>query len=94
MRTTVTLDDDVLRDLRKLMRAEEKSFKQALNDALRRAFSTARSPGPRRRKFRVRPHDSPFQCGIDPGKLNQLLDQLDAEAFASRENGSGDHGHP
>jgi hypothetical protein len=82
MRTTVTLDEDVVRIIRRIMREEEKSFKQALNDALRRAARPAR--GGRKRRFRVRPHDSPFVGGIDVGRLNQLADQLDADAAFAR----------
>lgn len=81
MRTTVTLDDDVVRIIRSIMRVEDKSFKQALNDALRRSAQ----PAPRRRRrFRVRPHRSAFAAGVDPGRLNQLVDQLETEGRASK----------
>ncbi|UMB70952.1 antitoxin [Mycobacterium paraterrae] len=36
MRTTVTLDDDTLVVVKRLMREHNVSFKQALNDAIRR----------------------------------------------------------
>lgn len=39
MRTTVTLDDDVARQLEREMRRTGKSFKRALNDALRAGFA-------------------------------------------------------
>lgn len=78
----MTLDDDVVRIIRRIMRAEDKSFKQALNDALRRAARPARHA--KRRVFRVRPHDSPFAAGIDPGKLNQLVDELETAAALAR----------
>jgi len=84
MRTTVTLDDDVLRLLRQIMRDEDKTFKQALNDALRNGLSEA-TPGRRkRRRFRVRPHESPFRPGLDPTRLNQLVDQLEIEGRRAR----------
>jgi len=92
MRTTVTLDDDVLRALRKVMRSEDKSFRQALNDALRRGLSDARPK--KRRRFRVIPHSSPFCAGIDLGRLNQLVDELEAEAFVAQATSSPNHGHP
>lgn len=75
MRTTVTLDDDVVRIIRSIMRAEDKSFKQAINDALRRSAQPA--PPRRRRRFRVRPHCSAFAAGVDPARLNQLVDQIE-----------------
>ncbi len=79
VRTTVTLDDDVVRGLRALARRREQSFKQVLNDSLRLSFSLLRAPRRRVAPFRVRPHRSAFRPGIDVEKLNQLADQLEAE---------------
>jgi hypothetical protein len=79
MRTTVTLDDDVANELKKRAKRSEKSFKQELNDSLRLAFSLSRSSTVRQKRFRVRPHRSAFRTGVDIMKLNQLVDQLDAE---------------
>ncbi len=39
MRTTVTLDDDVTAQLEREMRRSKKSFKRAINDALRAGFA-------------------------------------------------------
>lgn len=80
MRTTVTIDDDVARELRARARRTEKSFKEILNDCLRLAFSMSRSPMRKMKPFHVRPHRSAFRAGIDTEKLNQLVDQLDAES--------------
>ncbi|HTY29966.1 antitoxin [Mycobacterium sp.] len=44
MRTTVTLDDDTLVVIRRLMRERQISFKQALNDAIRQGAQ--RRPAP------------------------------------------------
>lgn len=49
MRTTVTLDPDVERLLRKAMRERDISFKQAVNDAIRAGLNPARRP--KRRRF-------------------------------------------
>jgi hypothetical protein len=76
MRTTVTLDEDVVQELRRVMRSEEKPFKEALNDALRRGLRLG-DPESRNRRFCVRPHDSPFRAGFDADKLNQLADELE-----------------
>ncbi|MEW6369191.1 MAG: antitoxin [Acidobacteriota bacterium] len=84
MRTTVTLDDDVARELRARARRTDRSFKQVLNDTLRLAFSASRSGGRGLKRFRVRPHRSAFRQGIDVEKLNQLGDQLDVEARLGR----------
>ncbi|MGE5693682.1 MAG: antitoxin [Candidatus Sericytochromatia bacterium] len=51
MRTTVTLDDDVVQLVRRRMAQEQVSFKKALNDAIREG-ATGR-PAPRRFSTRV-----------------------------------------
>ena len=83
MRTTLTLDDDVADALREQVKLLNKPFKQVVNDVLRRGLS----PGTKeavRPPFKVTPVSSGFQPGIDPLKLNQLLDQLEVEDFAKR----------
>ena len=47
MRTTVTLDPDIERIVRGLMRERGVSFKQALNDAIRAGLAPKRSGGRR-----------------------------------------------
>ncbi len=79
VRTTVTIDDDVAKELKKRARSTEKSFKEVLNDSLRLAFSLSRAPGKQRKRFHVKAHRSAFRAGVDVEKLNQLVDQLDAE---------------
>ena len=81
MRTTLTLDDDVADALRERALLLNIPFKQMVNDALRRGMSPGarEAPSP---EYRVVPNHSAFAPGIDPLKLNQINDQLDAEAFA------------
>ncbi|HEY7160296.1 MAG TPA: hypothetical protein VH815_03515 [Acidobacteriota bacterium] len=79
MRTTVTLDEDVARELKSRAKKADKSFKEVLNDCLRLAFSLSRSSIRKMRPFHVQPHSSPFRPGIDIDKLNQLSDQLEVE---------------
>lgn len=82
MRTTVTLDAELVQKLKALALRTGTSFKQTLNDVIRRGLSAQEPRGARRPRFVVKPHAGGFRPGIDPGKLNQLLDQLDAEEFA------------
>jgi hypothetical protein len=77
MRTTVTLDPDVAARLRKLALRRQSSFKVALNDALRRGL-TAQERAVEPEPFAVAPHPSGFRPGVDPGRLNQLLDEIEA----------------
>lgn len=81
MRTTVTLDPDVEQLLRDAMHKRRQSFKDALNDAVRNGLasqSTAREGA-----FKVRARPMGLQSGIDAARLNQLADDLEADAFLS-----------
>lgn len=83
MRTTLTLDDDVAAKLEELAKREKMSFKEAVNTVLRHGFV---APELRRagRRFRVEVFTSPFRTGVDPLRLNQLSDELEAEEAAAR----------
>ena len=78
MRTTLTLDDDVADFLKEHSRLHNKPFKQVVNEVLRRGMAPGvkKSPSPR---FRIVPNRSTLFPGVDPGKLNQLNDQLEVE---------------
>ncbi len=85
MRTTITLEPDVGAQLEAFADRRRLTFEDAVNALLRRGLS-AQVPGARRkRRFAVTPNRSGFRAGVDPGRLNQLLDQLDVEAFSPPE---------
>lgn len=79
MRTTLTLEPDLARRLKELAHRRRSSFKETVNDVLRRGLTVQDASARRGPRFSVEPHEGGFRPGIDPGKLNQLLDQLDAE---------------
>ena len=83
MRTTLTLDPDVAQKLKNRMAEERAPLKKVINDALRRGLAAKPDPKPKE-PFRVVPHSFGFKPGIDVNKLNQLVDELDAQEFASR----------
>ena len=80
MRTTLTLDDDLAYVLKQRARLLDQSFKQVVNDTLRRGLSPASTEAPRR-PFRVRPISSPYAPGIDPLRLTDIANDLDNERF-------------
>ena len=83
MRTTLTLDPDVARLLAEEAHRQRKPFKHVVNEALRRGLAPAphaRTPG----RFRVRPHKTTLQPGIDAGSLNRLVDELEDEAIVGK----------
>lgn len=81
MRTTITLNPDVYIQLEEYARERQTSFKQAVNELLQRGLATPEPAAPER--FSVRPHRAAFLPGVDPARLNQLLDELEIEDFVS-----------
>lgn len=83
MRTTLTLDPEIADRLKQEAALGKRSFKAIVNDALRKGLgmeATKRSP-----RFRVQPHSSPLFPGIDPTRLNQLVDELEVETFIAKQ---------
>lgn len=82
MRTTLTLDDDLAALLRKQARRLGVPFKEMVNRSIRSGLGeTAR---PRRGPVpKTIPHSFGFRPGIDLDKLNQLADELEAEALVA-----------
>jgi hypothetical protein len=58
MRTTLTIDDDVAIRLKRLRRERDDSFKEIVNDLLRRGLRELERPDTERPSYRIRPHDS------------------------------------
>ncbi len=81
MRTTLTLDDDLAALLKH--RAQELGipFKEVLNRVIREGLGAAAIPSTHPPK--TRPHSFGFRPGVDLDKLNQLADELEAEAFST-----------
>lgn len=59
MRTTVTIDDDIAHQIRRLMRERGAGFKAVVNDLLRRGLRATEAP---------EPYETPtFAMGVRPG---------------------------
>jgi hypothetical protein len=82
MRTTLTIDSDVAERIRQETRSGKRSLKEVINDRLRVGFGM--TPRSTHEPFQVEPHASSYRPGVDAGKLNQLLDDLDAAAGLDR----------
>ena len=80
MRTTLTLDDDVAEFLREQSRLQNKPFKQVVNETVRRGMSPDVKPG-RKPRFKITPNLGGLVSGVDPLRLNQLNDEIEAEDF-------------
>ena len=83
MRTTLTIDSDVEQLLQREMRRTNRSMKAVVNDALRVGLGVRGKPR-RAPPFKVEPHAFGFKAGIDTDRLNQLVDEMEADEFARK----------
>ncbi|MFH1464963.1 MAG: ribbon-helix-helix protein, CopG family [Pseudomonadota bacterium] len=81
MRTTVTLDDDLAERLRQLAHARRQPFREVLNGAVRAGLEATRVP-PAEEPYRVQTFASALRPGVDPARLNQVLDDLEVDDAA------------
>jgi len=73
IRTTVTLDDDILERVKRESAARGKSFRETLNELLRAALLNVHAQ-PRRRGFRVRPLHMGYRPGLNYDSVESLLE--------------------
>jgi hypothetical protein len=82
MRTTVTLDQDVEHYIREACHKRKKSFKRVINDALRESLQPKTS-----KPELLAPRSMGLMApGVDPRRLSDLADDLEAEAYLAAES--------
>jgi hypothetical protein len=81
MRTTLTIDDDLAGLLKRRARELGLPFKEVINRTLRAGLGEQAKPRQRAAPKTI-PHAFGFRPGIDLDKLNQLVDELEAEGYA------------
>jgi Ribbon-helix-helix protein, copG family len=81
VRTTVTLDEDVVAALRQLARERGVSFKEVLNAMVRAGITAARVPSQR---YRLKARPLGVRPGIDLDKANRLAAQLEDEELVRK----------
>ena len=81
MRTTLTIDDDLLDRLRQEAARTRRPLRELLNQRLRLGFGAA-ARSRRSKRFVVKPFAAAggFAPGVDELRLNQLADDLETEA--------------
>jgi predicted DNA-binding ribbon-helix-helix protein len=82
MRTTLTLDDDLAEKLKQLSEKRRLPFRQVLNEMLRRGLM-GQTGQKRPVALKIDTFSSALRPGVDPLKLNQLIDDLEADAARS-----------
>jgi len=80
MRTTITLDEDVLDNARMMKEKLGIPFKAVINKALRIGLGKVEEPT-RRRPYRTEPHSMGLQAGYDLDNIQELLAQAEGEGF-------------
>lgn len=84
MRTTLTVDDDIVEELRRRAASSRQGFKSVVNELLRRGMAAGSQPLSSPGRFAVKAKSCGFLPGVDPLKLNQLADELETEEFVER----------
>lgn len=83
-RTTLTLEPDVQRLIDAEVHRARKTFKEVVNDAIRRGLAPNRGAHARAKRYRVTPHASKLRAGVDVTSLNRLVDELEGDAALRR----------
>lgn len=81
MRTTVPLDADVEQLLRDAMQLRRQSLKETLNQAIRAGLAGGEGSCIEDAPYVVTARRMGLRAGIDPGRLNQRADEMEAESF-------------
>ena len=78
MRTTISIDDDVLERARAIAARLHTPFKAVVNEALRAGLDTIEKPA-KRRPYKTRPHKMGLQSGRNIDNIQELLAQIEGE---------------
>jgi hypothetical protein len=84
MRTTLTIEDSIGRDLKRIAFETGRSFKQVVNDTLRRGLE-ARVSAPEPRRFRLKPVSlGGPRPGVNLEKALQLAEVLEDQEISRK----------
>lgn len=78
----MTLEPTIVTKLKKLAHKNHTSFKATVDEILRCGLA-AKESNEHEPPFVVKPHSGGFKPGVDQAKLNQLVDQLEANDFVA-----------
>jgi len=84
MKTTLTIDDRLARDLKEIAHRSGKPFKQVVNETLHAGLSALKAP-PKARRYQLKPASLGLPLpGIDLDKSLQLADALEDVEIARK----------
>jgi hypothetical protein len=78
MRTTLTIDDDVLEKARAIATRRRAPFRQVINEALRFGLETVEASASSK-PYRTRPNSLGLKRGKNLDNIQELLAQIEAE---------------
>lgn len=78
VRTTVTLDEDIVERLRQESKSRGVSLRRVLNDALRQALLGERARR-RRRSLKIRPVHMGYKTGLDYDDVASLVEYAEGK---------------
>lgn len=78
MRTTISIDDDVLERARSLAAERRMPFKAVVNEALRTGLEEVSKPA-KRRAYKTKPHAMGLKSGRNLDNIQELLAQVEGE---------------
>jgi hypothetical protein len=84
MRTTLGISDALLRELRRRAAVSGRPFRAVVEETLTCGLAVADKSGRTRRRFCVKPHALGLKPGFRGVSLNQIYDQVEAEAAARK----------
>ncbi|MBV9760093.1 MAG: hypothetical protein JO340_05985 [Acidobacteriaceae bacterium] len=77
IRTTVTLDEDVLNRVKDESKASGRSFRETLNELVRDGLAAKQNVKQRKREFRINPIHTGARRDLNYDCIPTLLEQLD-----------------
>ena len=78
MRTTITIDNDVLERARAVSAKMHTPFKTIINEALRAGLDHVEQPA-KRRNYKTKPHAMGLKAGRNIDNIQELLAQIEGE---------------
>jgi hypothetical protein len=78
MRTTLTIDDDVLERARTLSAKLRTPFKTVINEALRTGLEIVERPAAQK-PYKTKPHAMGLKAGRNLDNIQELLSQIEGE---------------
>jgi hypothetical protein len=80
MRTTLSIDDDVLHKARSVAAKLRRPLRTVVNEALRAGLDQVEQPA-RQRHYKTEPHAMGLRSGRNMDNIQELLAQIEGEDF-------------